>query len=79
MQTIFTKYALGAYTYGTLRTVAYSPSLKKEEYMTDRIGTTFMYILSSPFTAPSWLYTDIKNLEHVVRKMPGSIDRSPWS
>ena len=38
-----------------------------------------MYILSAPFTAPSWLYKDIKNLEHVVRKMPGAIDRSPWS
>ena len=79
MQTIFVKYAVGAYTYVTLRTAAYSPPLKKEEYITDRLGTTFMYILSAPFTAPSWLYTDIKNLEHVVRKMPGPIDRSPWS
>ena len=78
MERVFIKYAMGAYTYGTLRTAAYSPPLKKEEYMTDRIGTTFMYILSSPFTAPNWLYNDIKNLEHVVRKMPGSINRSPW-
>jgi hypothetical protein len=79
MQTIFIKYAVGVYTYGTLRAAAYSPPLKKEEYMTDRIGTTIMYILSAPMTAPSWLYKDIKNLEHVVRKMPGPIDRSPWS
>jgi hypothetical protein len=78
MQTIFIKYAVGVYTYGTLRAAAYSPPLKQEEYMTDRIGTTIIYILSAPFTAPSWLYTDIKNLEHVVRKMPGPIDRSPW-
>jgi hypothetical protein len=27
----------------------------------------------------SSVMVDIKNLEHVVRKMPGQIDRSPWS
>lgn len=79
MQTIFIKYAVGAYTYVTLRTAAYSPPLEKEDYIIDRLGTTFMYILSAPMMAPHWLYTDLKNLEHVVRKMPGPIDRSPWS
>ena len=79
MQTIFIKYAVGAYTYVTLRTAAYSPPLKKDEYVTDRIGTTIMYILSAPLMTPNWLYKDLKNLEHVVRKMPGPIDRSPWS
>jgi hypothetical protein len=28
--------------------------------------------------APGYLFKDIKNFEHVVRKMPGPIDRSPW-
>jgi len=79
MQTIFIKYAVGAYTYVTLRTAAYSPPLEKDDYIIDRLGTTFMYILSAPMMAPNWLYKDLKNLEHVVRKMPGPIDRSPWS
>ena len=78
MERIFVKYAIGAYTYVTLRTAAYSPPLEKDDYIIDRLGTTFIYILSAPMTAPSWLYKDIKNLEHVVRKMPGPIDRSPW-
>jgi len=73
------KLVIGAYTYAALRTAAYSPPLKKDEYMTDRIGTTLVYILSTPFTVPIWIYKDIKNLEHVVRKMPGPIDRSPWT
>ena len=79
MERIFVKYAIGAYTYVTLRTAAYSPPLKKEEYITDRLGTTFMYILSSPFMAPGYLFKDIRNFEHFVRKMPGPIDRSPWT
>jgi hypothetical protein len=78
MERILVKYTMGAYTYVTLRTAAYAPPLKKEEYITDRLRTTFMYILSAPFTAPLCVYLDIKNLEHVVRKMPGPIDRSPW-
>ena len=73
------KFVIGVYTYGALRTAAYSPPLKKDEYMTDRIGTTLVYILSTPFTVPIWIYKDIKNLEHVVRKMPGPIDRTPWT
>lgn len=71
-------YAVPVYTYGALRTVAYSPSFKKEEYVTDRVGRVVMYTLIAPWTAPVWIYKDFKNLEHVVRKMPGPIDRSPW-
>lgn len=65
-------------SYGALRTVSYSPPLKKEEYVTDRVGRTVMYTLTAPWTAPIWMYQDIKNLEHVVHKMPGPIDRTPW-
>jgi hypothetical protein len=78
MEKIFIKYTMITYTYGTLRTIAYAPPLKKEEYVTDRIGRIFMHTISAPFMAPGYLFTDLRNIEHVVRKMPGSIDHSPW-
>ena len=79
MEKIFIKYCIGVYTYGALRTIAYAPPLKKEEYVTDRVGRVFMYTISAPFMAPGYLFTDLKNFEHVVRKMPGPINRTPWS
>ena len=78
MEKIFIKYSITAYTYGALRTVAYAPPFKKEEYVTDRVGRIFMHTLSAPFMAPGYVFVDLKNLEHVVRKMPGPIDRTPW-
>ena len=78
MEKIFVRYAVTTYTYVALRTIAYAPPLKKEEYVTDRAGRVFIYTISAPFTALGYLMTDLKNLEHVVRKMPGPIDRSPW-
>ena len=79
MQTIFIKYCIGAYTYGVLRTIAYAPPLEKDEYVTERVGLMIMYTLTTPFTAPGYVFKDLRNFEHVVRKMPGPIDRSPWS
>ena len=79
MERALVKYAIGTYTYVALRTAVYAPPLKKEEYVIDRVGRSVMYILPAPWSAPIWMYTDLKNLEHVVRKMPGPIDRSPWS
>ena len=79
MEKVIIKYCIGAYTYGTLRTIAYAPPLKNEDYVMDRVGGIFVHTLSSPFVAPGYLFKDLKNLEHVVRKMPGPIDRSPWS
>ena len=79
MEKALLQYCIGAYTYGTMRTIAYAPPLKKEEYVTDRVARAFMHTLSAPFMAPGYLFTDLKNLEHTVRKMPGPIDRSPWS
>ena len=78
MERALVKYCIGAWTYGAVRTVIYAPPRKKEEYMTDRVGRTVMYTLSAPWTAPICVYRDIKNLEHVARKMPGPIDRTPW-
>jgi hypothetical protein len=78
MEKIFIKYCIGAYTYGALRTIAYAPPLKKDEYVTERVGCVLIHTVSSVFMAPGYLFKDIKNFEHVVRKMPGPIDRSPW-
>ena len=78
MEKIFVRYAVTTYTYGALRTIAYAPPLKKEEYVTDRARRIFMHTIAAPFMAPGSLLIDLKNLEHVVRKMPGPIDRSPW-
>jgi hypothetical protein len=79
MEKVITRYCIAAYTYVAMRTIAYAPPLKKEEYVTDRAGFIGIYTISAPFTAPGYLLTDLKNLEHIVRKMPGPIDRSPWS
>jgi hypothetical protein len=62
-----------------LRTAVYAPPMKKDDYVTERVGRACLYTLTSPFVAPLWMCTDLKNIEHVVRKMPGPIDRSPWS
>jgi hypothetical protein len=78
MEKIFVRYAVTTYMYGTLRAIAYAPPLKKEEYVTDRVGHIFMHTISAPLMAPGSLFIDLKNLEHVIRKMPGPIDRSPW-
>ena len=78
MEKAIVRYAASTYMYGVMRSVAYAPPLKKEEYVTDRVGCIFMHTISAPFMAPGYLFTDLKNLEHVVRKMPGSIDRKPW-
>lgn len=47
MEQMFIKYCIGAYTYGTMRTVAYAPPLKKDEYVTERVGYTFITIYGS--------------------------------
>lgn len=78
MEKAFVKYCAGAFTYVLVRTVAYSPPLKKDEYVMDRMGKTLGVTLIAPWVAPMCIYTDMKNLEHRVRKMPGPIDRYPW-
>ena len=79
MEHNFIKYCIGACTYGTMRTVAYAPPLKKDEYVTERVGCILVHTLSSPFMVPGYLFKDLRNFEHRVRKMPGPIDRSPWA
>ena len=62
-----------------MRTIAYAPPLKKDEYVTERVGCILVHTLSSPFMVPGYLFKDLRNFEHRVRKMPGPIDRSPWA
>jgi hypothetical protein len=78
MEKVFVKYCLGACAYGFVRTVAYAPPMKKEEYLTDRVGKTVFFTMLAPWSVPKYIYTDLKNLEHRARKMPGAIDRDPW-
>jgi len=78
MEKAFIKYCIGACTYGFVRTLAYAPPMKKDEYVTDRVGKTVFFTMLAPWSVPKYIYTDLKNLEHRARKMPGSIDRDPW-
>lgn len=78
MEKAFVKYCIGAFTYGFVRTVAYAPPMKKDEYITDRVGKTIFFTMLGPWSVPKYIYTDLKNLENRVRKMPGPIDRDPW-
>ena len=72
------RYLAGCYVYGVVRNLVYAPKMKKDEYITDRVVKFSVLTLASPIMAPTYLYCDLKNIEHVMRKLPGSIDRSPW-
>jgi hypothetical protein len=72
------RYLAGCYVYGVVRNLVYAPKMKKDEYITDRVVKFSILTLASPIMAPTYLYCDLKNIEHVLRKLPGSIDRSPW-
>lgn len=78
MEKAFVKYCIGACSYGFVRTVAYAPPMKKDEYVTDRVGKTVFFTMLAPWSVPKYIYTDLKNLEHRARKMPGPVDRDPW-
>jgi hypothetical protein len=72
------RYLLATYAYGTVRNLVLAPWLKPDEYVTDRFGRFAAITVLTPFLLPAFLYLDAKNIEHLVRKMPGPIDRSPW-
>jgi hypothetical protein len=72
------RYLAGCYVYGVVRNLVYAPKMKKEEYITDRIIKFSVWTAVTPIMAPTYLYCDLKNIEQVLRKMPGPIDRSPW-
>jgi hypothetical protein len=56
----------------------YAPPIKKDEYMTERVGTFVFWTSLTPFLMPNLVYKDVRNIEHKLRKMPGSIDIFPW-
>lgn len=72
------KWCAFAYAYGATRNLVYAPKMKETEYFTDRLGTFIMYTVGSPIMLPAYMIIDIKNIEHIVRKMPGKVDTRPW-
>ena len=72
------RFLAASYAYCIGRTVVYAPPLKDTEYVVDRLGQTLINIAMSPVCVPMYIYTDIKNIEHLARKMPGKINRFPW-
>jgi hypothetical protein len=52
--------------------------MKKEEYLIDRVSKVIVYTFGAPILFPVFIYRDLKNIEHIVRKMPGPIDRGFW-
>ena len=78
MEKALVKYCAGSFAYGFVRTVAYAPPMKNDEYVTDRVGKTLFFTTFAPWAFPKYIYIDLKNLEHRMRKMPGPIDRDPW-
>jgi hypothetical protein len=71
-------YVVSSYIYCASRNAVYAPKLKENEYITDRIGTHLFLMGLAPIAMPAWILGDVKNMEHVIRKMPGDIDRWPW-
>ena len=78
MDKIIASYAASSYIYCASRNILYAPELKKNEYMTERIGKHLYYMALAPFAFPVFVYSDVKNLEHVVRGMHGPVDTWPW-
>ena len=71
------KYCAAAYAYGFLRS-AVGPKLEPGEYITDRMGQIMIHTVIAPVALPSYIYMDMKAIEHVVRKMPGNVERFPF-
>lgn len=69
---------IGTYTYGAVRNLVYAPRIKQDEYVTDRMMKFCVWTASTPLMFPIYMYCDLKNIEHVLRNMPGKIDRTPW-
>lgn len=72
------KFIACTYVYGLVRSIAYAPPMKKDDYLIDRVSKVIIYTSGSPILFPVFIYRDLKNLEHVMRKMPGPIDRGFW-
>mgnify|MGYP006277007563 CR=1 FL=1 len=78
MNSLLVKYMTGCYVYGVVRNLVYVPKLKDNEYMLDRVVGFGMWTAASPILAPTFIYCDLRNIEHKLRKMSGPINRCPW-
>jgi len=78
MNPIMQKWCTFTFLYGGIRNLVYAPKLKENEYITERIGVYFIYTMASPILVPTYMMVDLKNIEHIVRKMPGKINKTPW-
>lgn len=67
-----------SFAYGGIRNLVYAPKMKENEYITDILCTYFAYTAASPILTPAFVLVDLKNIEHIIRKMPGKIDKRPW-
>ena len=72
------RYIVGSWVYGALRTLAYAPPLKDDDYVTERIGKVIQWSAISPAVMPYYICWDARNLEHKLRQMPGKMNRYPW-
>lgn len=72
------RYIAVSCVYGFFRTALMAPPLEPNEYMTDRMGKAMVYTVVAPVGLPTYLYIDMKNIEHRMREMPGKVDRFPW-
>jgi hypothetical protein len=72
------KFIACTYAYGLVRSIAYAPPMKKDDYLIDRVSKVTLHTFGSPILFPIFIYIDLKNIEHIVRKMPGPIDRGFW-
>ena len=78
MNPLLVKYITGCYVYGTIRNLVYIPKIKENEYMIDRVIQFCVLTAATPIMAPTYLYCDLRNIEHKLRKMPGKIEMNPW-
>jgi hypothetical protein len=78
VKNLMNKFIASTYAYGLVRSIAYAPPMKKEEYLIDRVSKVIVYTFGAPILFPVFIYRDLKNIEHVVRKMPGPIDSGFW-
>lgn len=73
------RYMQVCWTYGFARLMVYTPPRKPEEYMIDRVVRLGVLTAAAPAMLPINVYVDLKNAEHLLRRMPGQVDRWPWS
>jgi hypothetical protein len=60
------------------RFAVYAEPIQKDDYIVDYTASFLKSALLTPFLVPAYVYIDLRNIEHVVRKMPGKIDKSLW-